>query len=302
MLGSPTPQTRPATGIYALLILQQFIGSSTHLVAQHALHQLLPATALFWRALLAALTSLFWLLPGHHWQKILRSSSSRDYFGFVLLGALAVPLNQWGFFTGVRLTAAANASLLYALTPVWTAVLSRLLHRERFPRTKIIGILSAVTGVVFVLVEKDFAFGPQHSLGNLLLLCASLTWALFTVLSQYYALHYGALPTTALSMLIGGILSLPLWYVLGAPLQLEQLTLTLWAELLYMGTVTSVLGYALWLIPLRYLELSRVAIFATLQPVLTTAAAIPLFGFTPTAPFLLGALLILTGVVLTQRH
>ncbi len=219
----------------------------------------------------------------------------------MLLGALAVPLNQACFFTGVRLTAAANASLLYALTPVWTALMSQLLRRERLSGTKAAGILLAVVGVVFVLAEKDFAFGPQHTLGNFLLLCASLAWALFTVFSQYYALHYGALPLTAFSMVIGWVLYLPIWWALGAPLQLPQLTPLVWAEVFYMGTVTSVIGYALWLVPLRSMEPSRVAIFATLQPVITTAVAIPLFGFTPTLPFVLGSFLILTGVILSQQ-
>lgn len=300
MLGSTTPQTRRAAGDSLLLTLQQVIGSSTHVVAQHALSQLLPPTVLFWRSLFAATAALLWLLRHRHLQRLFHLAPPSDMLQLLLLGALAVPLNQWCFFAGVRLTTAANASLLYALTPVWALLLSWLLHQERITRPKVLGILLSFTGVLFVLAEKEFAFGPHHTLGNLLLLCASLAWASFTVLSRRLALRYGALPTTAVSMLTGWLLYLPIWFLLGAPLQFAQLTPILWAELLYMGIVTSGIGYFLWLVPLRHMEPSRVAIFSTLQPVFTTVVTIPLFGFAPTPAFLLGGLLIIAGVILTQ--
>ncbi|MDT7923846.1 MAG: DMT family transporter [Chlorobiota bacterium] len=138
------------------------------------------------------------------------------------------------------------------------------------------------------------------TLGNWLLLLASWAWALYTVLSQRVAMQLGALKTTALSMVLGWMLYLPLWAALGAELGLELLSPSLVLELLYMGVVTSGIGYLLWVAVLQRLEASKVAVFATLQPVLTTLAAIPLFGFVPSFPFLLGGTAILAGMLLTQ--
>lgn len=283
-----------------MLILQQAIGSSTHLIAQHALQALLPAAALFWRGFFAAGAALGRLLWRNHLRRMLALLSRSEKLRLLLLGVLAVPLNQWCFFTGVQLTAAANASLFYALTPVWTLLLSWRLRQERLSAWKLGGIGLALLGVGSVLTEKEFAFGAAHLTGNLLLLTASLAWAAFTVLSQPLSLRYGALPITAASMVAGWLSYMPLWLLLGAPLQLEHMSPTLWGELAYMGIITSGIGYLLWLIPLRHLETSKVAIFSTLQPVFTTLAAIPLFDFTLTLGFLLGGVLILAGVVLTH--
>ncbi len=283
-----------------MLILHQAIGSSTHLVAQHALQELIPTAALFWRGLFAAGIALGWLLWRNHLQRMLRLLSCSERLRLLLLGLLAVPLNQWCFFAGVRLTAAANASLLYALTPVWTLSFSWILGRERLSFRKALGLGLALLGVGIVLGEKEFALGSAHMVGNLLLLTASLAWAAFTVLGQSLSLRYGALPSTAASMVAGWLLYVPLWLALGAPLQLERINGLLWAELAYMGIVTSGIGYLLWLIPLRHLQASKVAVFSTLQPIFTTLAAIPLFGFELSAEFLLGGVLILAGIVLTQ--
>lgn len=300
MLGSPTPKAHRVAGDIAVLILQQAIGSSTHLIAQHALQTLTPAAALFWRGLFAATVALGWLLWRNHLHRMGSLLSGAEYRRLLLLGLLAVPLNQWCFFTGVRLTAAANASLFYALTPVWTLALSYFLGQEGLSGRKLLGIGLALLGVGSVLAEKELAFGTTHLTGNLLLLSASLAWAAFTVLSQPFSLRYGAIPTTAVSMVIGWLSYLPLWLALGAPLQLEYMNPPLWGELVYMGVVTSGIGYLLWLLPLRHLATSKVAIFSTLQPVFTTLAAIPLFGFVLTPGFLLGGALIALGVIVTQ--
>ncbi|MDW7997312.1 MAG: EamA family transporter, partial [Bacteroidota bacterium] len=66
------------------------------------------------------------------------------------------------------------------------------------------------------------------------------------------------------------------------------------------GVITSGVGYLLWLIPLHRMVPSRVAIFSTLQPLLTTLAAVPLFGFVTSISFLAGGGLILIGIALTQ--
>jgi drug/metabolite transporter (DMT)-like permease len=300
MLGSPTLKTRGAVADYLLLTLQQLIGSSTHLVAKRVVSQLSPELSLFWRSLIAALSSMAWLLYENHRTALLHRLRLRQVVLLLVLGLLAVPLNQWCFLAGVRLSTPANASLMYALTPVWTLLLSSALHQERLTALKLTGVLLAVGGVVLVLWEEAPLPSSSTTLGNWLLLLASWAWALYTVLSQRVAMQLGALKTTALSMVLGWMLYLPLWAALGAELGLELLSPSLVLELLYMGVVTSGIGYLLWVAVLQRLEASKVAVFATLQPVLTTLAAIPLFGFVPSFPFLLGGTAILAGMLLTQ--
>jgi drug/metabolite transporter (DMT)-like permease len=287
-------------GDYLLLTLQQLIGSSTHLVAKRVVSQLSPELSLFWRSLIAALSSMAWLLYENHRTALLHQLRLRQVVLLLVLGLLAVPLNQWCFLAGVRLSTPANASLMYALTPVWTLLLSSALHQERLTALKLTGVLLAVGGVVLVLWEEAPLPSSSTTLGNWLLLLASWAWALYTVLSQRVAMQLGALKTTALSMVLGWMLYLPLWAALGAELGLELLSPSLVLELLYMGVVTSGIGYLLWVAVLQRLEASKVAVFATLQPVLTTLAAIPLFGFVPSFPFLLGGMAILAGMLLTQ--
>ena len=300
MLGSSTLKTRGAVGDYLLLTLQQLIGSSTHLVAKRVVSQLSPELSLFWRSLIAALSSMAWLLYENHRTALLHQLRLRQVVLLLVLGLLAVPLNQWCFLAGVRLSTPANASLMYALTPVWTLLLSSALHQERLTALKLTGVLLAVGGVVLVLWEEAPLPSSSTTLGNWLLLLASWAWALYTVLSQRVAMQLGALKTMALSMVLGWMLYLPLWAALGAELGLELLSPSLVLELLYMGVVTSGIGYLLWVAVLQRLEASKVAVFATLQPVLTTLAAIPLFGFVPSFPFLLGGMAILAGMLLTQ--
>lgn len=69
----------------------------------------------------------------------------------------------------------------------------------------------------------------------------------------------------------------------------------------YLGLVVSVLGYWLWYYGLARIPASNVAVFSNLQPVLVTIATVIVFGTSPSLLFFLGGILVLAGVLLTQR-
>jgi drug/metabolite transporter (DMT)-like permease len=64
--------------------------------------------------------------------------------------------------------------------------------------------------------------------------------------------------------------------------------------------VTSVIAYLLWYWALKHLEAARVAIFSNLQPLAVALLAHIFLGEQITAPFMLGALVVIGGVLLAQ--
>jgi drug/metabolite transporter (DMT)-like permease len=74
-----------------------------------------------------------------------------------------------------------------------------------------------------------------------------------------------------------------------------------WAQLFYLGVITSGVGYGLWYYALSRMEASRVSVFNNLQPVLTSILAFGLFGTVPTVMFVVGGAIAIAGVVVTQR-
>ncbi len=282
-----------------LLFFQQLVASSTHLCAKFATGTMHPAVIVLYRGVFAVCAYALWLTFR---PRSIRRIERQDLGFVVLLGLINIPLNQLMFVWGLRYTSPPDASLAYALSPAFVLIISRVMHGEALRPLKIIGMSVAFVGTVIILLEKGLSIGSDHVLGNLIELCASCSWAFYTVLGRRFAIKYGAVYSTALSMFSGLILFIPLFSILPVPfLPPSALDGWQWFSVLYLGVVTSGVGFALWYYVLTKMEASKVAVFNNLQPILTTVLTIVISHQMPTLTFVLGGLVVLSGVLITQR-
>lgn len=283
---------------YLPLIFQQLIASSTHLIAKNAVTSIDPFVAVLWRAIFSCCMFAVWLL----WK---RSSfvkiERQDIWRILVLGFINIPLNQLAFFKGLSYTTPANTALLYALTPTFVFILAAFTKHEKPTAARFLGIAVAFIGVLLVLFEKGLSFDADHVTGNILVLSASFSWAIFTTYGRPLVLKYGALYMTALAMFAGLLTYLPVYFFVPVSTKVSDISTGSWISIAYLGWITSGLGYTLWYMALSKIPASKVAVFNNIQPVLTTILTMIIFGIMPTPAFIIGGIIILAGVLLTQR-
>lgn len=292
--------------MFPLMFLQQLVASSTHIVAKSVTSELHPTFVVLMRALFSCLLYGTWMIIR---RKSLKHVDRTDWRMLVLLGLLNIPLNQFLFIWGVKLGTAPNAALAYAVSPTFVLIILAVMYRERPSRLKIVGVIIAFIGTAIVLVDKGVRFDEDVFLGTLIVLGASLAWAFYTVFGRNLAIKYGAMHTTSLSMLIGTMLYIPIWILLPVPFDPSPLIvqtggptpLENWLQLFYLGVVTSGLGFGLWYYALTKYDAAKVSVFNNLQPVMTTILSFLLFSQVPTPLFVIGGVIALGGVILTQR-
>lgn len=283
--------------MYPLILLQQIIASSTHLFAKNVTSLIHPSTVVLFRGFFSAVAYGLWLLLT---RKSLKTIEKDDIPGFFILGALNMPINQLLFIWGVRYTTPANASLAYALTPAFVLIIAVMFLGEKLTKRKLFGIIIAMLGTIIVLFEKGLAFGSEQFLGNIMVLLASISWAIYTSLGKKYAMKYGGIFSTGVSMFTGLLLYIPIVMLLPFDITPSNYDASIWFQLFYLGVITSGLGYALWYFALTKMEASKLAVFNNIQPVLTTIMAFFLFNTLPSEFFMIGAIIAICGVVITQ--
>jgi DME family drug/metabolite transporter len=101
----------------------------------------------------------------------------------LLAVALFFAVCSTAYVTSLTLTSVADVAALVALSPIFTALLSRPVTRERVNAATWIAALLALGGVVVVM--KDGITGG-HWIGNLLALLVALTFACQTVLLRRF--------------------------------------------------------------------------------------------------------------------
>jgi drug/metabolite transporter (DMT)-like permease len=282
--------------VYFSLIFQSLIASGTHLVAKVVVKDIEPVALTMIRSTLAAVGLILIMLVRRGGTPIARE----DYGRLLLLSFLAIPANQFLFLTALRHTTASNASLMYAATPAVVLVISSVTGKEMLTLRKMLGVSVAFGGILLVVFEHGIDISSDYTFGNLLLVAAVISWAFYTVKGRPMIMKYGAFRTSALTMILGAMLYLPVGAVNAVEFDYSRLTPAHWVGLAYLSLGTSIFAYFLWYYALGRIEASKVAIFSNLQPVMTTLLAFFLLSQPISLTFIAGGAITLAGIVLTQ--
>ena len=287
---------KASLNIYAIMIFQQIIAGGTHIVAKAVVADIDPATLLFLRTILSiiGMMAVFYLNGGR------LSIQRQDWGRFALLGLLGIPINQFLYLYGMKFTTAANGALLYAATPTFILLLSHFMLKETITAKKAFGIALAFAGITMVIFERGVDFSSEYTYGNIMVLVAVVAWAFFTILGKEMILKYGALQTTTAMMLAGTALFFPVGLYFSFDFPFSLLRAAHWSGVLYLGFGTSVLGYLLWYYALGRIETAKVAVFANGQPIVATLLSLVFLDYTITGSFVIGGIITIAGVVITQ--
>ena len=222
--------------------------------------------------------------------------------------ALVAGLGLIGYFTSMRLSIgaltflpAAMNSLLSNASPLFVVVLSPLLLRQRPSRAALFGVVVGWIGVALLTQSGSGPSGQVPLEGIGLSLLAALTWSLFTVLARRAMARLDAVQAT----LVGCAASVPPLFALalaeGGLERLAEASPAVWLGLLWLGLVATGLTFLIWNVALRRMPAASVAAYGYLVPVFALLFAVLLLGEYPSPLFLLGAALILIGLVAAQR-
>jgi drug/metabolite transporter (DMT)-like permease len=199
---------------------------------------------------------------------------------------------------GTDLSTASNAALVTCATPVFVALFAvPVLGQKLGPRSW--GALAlAAAGVLAVIGWGSFS---ANFWGNLLLVGAALTWALYSVLTARAA---RGLDLT-LTSLVGFWGGLP-FSLSGAAWELcvrgfGPIDGSILAGILFLGVVSTALAMLLWNYAFRVLPASTAGLTFFAQPVTGTLLGTLFLGETPGIFFYFGALLIAGALILGRK-
>jgi drug/metabolite transporter (DMT)-like permease len=220
-----------------------------------------------------------------------------------MLAVLGVVVNNLALAYSQSYVTAALASLIVTSNPVFTTLFSRVLLGEPLTRRKLSGIAVAFAGFLIVLLwgSSSAEFSADNALGVLILICAPLGWAIYTVLSKPLLTAYEPHVVAGLTTILGGLMLAPymLWHVDAAG-EVVELGWRGWLAAVTMSVLAIFVAYTLWYRGLRRLEPSQVAVYMYLTPFFGVVAAWLLLGETITRYLLLGGATILAGVMITN--
>lgn len=222
----------------------------------------------------------------------------RDLPQLALMGLIGTTFYQTMFMAAVKYASAANASLILAASPVFTALFAWATKQETLNRRGRWGSLLALAGVVLVLVfgGSKLKMGSEAWLGDLYGVLASGLWGLYPVSAYTMLRKYSSLKTVTFSALFGTLFLL----VVGLPglltVSWQDVPWMSWASLLYsIGPVTA-FGLVAWYYGISRVGANRVMAYMYLIPVVAILTAVILLGEHLHVMQIVGAAVIFAGI------
>lgn len=226
----------------------------------------------------------------------------KDIWKVLGLAVLGTTVYQWLFIQGIEHTAASTTSLILALSPVYVAVLSTLLGYEKIHWAAWLGIVVSFFGFYAVIAGPSLSFrlSAAELRGDLLLLAANLSWAVYTVLSRGLLERIPPLRLAALTAIPGTLLYLPLAAPALVSQNFSRVSWGAWGGLVFSAVFAIFAGYIAWYYSLKRVGNAKTAIYSTLSPVFAVLFAALFLSEALTLVQGIGAVIILTGVYLTR--
>lgn len=168
--------------------------------------------------------------------------------------------------TGVKLTTASNAALITTVIPIIATALDVLVYRTRVTTLQCLGMLVAFGGTYLaVTAYGQVRLDSANFKGNLLIVCAMVTWALYTLYNKSLGNTYSGLFVTAFQNLFGTVFLLPLSF--SEIKQWEPFPLQAWAGIVFLAIFCSAGCYFLYLYALRKLDVTVTTMYLNLVPI-----------------------------------
>ncbi len=243
----------------------------------------------------------FILLAVLQWREGSVGAPREAWWPLAWMGVLSNTLYQVCFMYGLTHTSVANASLIVATTPLIVAFLGAATGIEALRRPVVTGGLLGFSGVALILAGKGAELGVGRLAGDAAVFGATLCWAVFTLGVRALRVRISTLRLTTWTMVTGA----PGLLLLGAPslraLDWGGLSPRAWSGIAYSTLLAIVVAYILWNNAVRVVGSGRTAIFNSMIPLVAMLVAWPLLGEHPRPVQIGGAVLIVSGVLLSRR-
>jgi drug/metabolite transporter (DMT)-like permease len=231
----------------------------------------------------------------------IRLKERKDYFLMAGYAVLGVILNQLLSVTGLSLTTASNSALLAVMMPVFVAIISRIFGYDRLSKSKILGILIAASGVIYLINPLEASFSADHVRGDLMIVANGFCYAAYLAISRDTIARNGALRSLVWLFLFGSIVCVPVgaWSMLNFDFSLVPNSA--WLALGFIIAFPTIGAYYLNAWALARVEPSVVAVYIYLQPLIGFLLAVIFLGEKVNPKVIVAGLLIFAGVFLVTK-
>lgn len=259
-------------GILALVITALLWSSGGVLIKSLPLT---PMTIAGMRSAIAAVVMLLWLRqPKPTW--------TAYQCGSIISYAATVTL----FVIATKMTTAANAIFLQYTAPIWVALFSWLVTKEKLTKIDGLAVIAVMAGMTVFFLER---VDSGSMMGNVIALLAGVA---FGGVALFMRAQKGE--STTESILLGNVLTALVCFPFIQPFPFES---SIILQLLALGALQLGVSYILYSWAMKHVTAIEAILITTLEPILNPVWVALFYGEVPSSVAIMGGLIVVSAVV-----
>jgi drug/metabolite transporter (DMT)-like permease len=305
VIGGASPPARAGRGpkpvrLYAAFAAVWVLWGSTYLAIRIALEALPPLLMAGTRFLVAGSILYAWAAT----TKAPRPKLI-EWRSAAIVGGLLLFVGNGGVVLSEQRIPSSLAALLVSGTPMWMTLLDWVRHGKRPEPTTVIGLVLGVVGVAILVAPAEIdPTGAVDSIGAILVLGASLAWAVGSMYSRTAPLPASPIRATGMEMLAGGAFLVAAGLVHGEAGALAYSTVTARAAaaLFYLVVAGSLAGFTSYIYLLKHTTPARATTYAYVNPAVAVLLGWAIADEPITQRVLIAGCVIVCALVLITRR
>ena len=227
--------------------------------------------------------------------------SRHEIILFIGFGFCSLTVFEALYFTSYSYTTVQHAAALLYTAPAFVAILSRLILKEKFTRSKVTAVALSVTGALLIvgILRGQPLFGSTTQLGDWLAIASGLAYSSWYIFGKVLGQTREPAVTTFIAMVFGAILLLPVMLVfegLHPPANMYG-----WELIAIVGLVPTAIAYVLYLTGLKLIDATKASVFAIVEPLTAAVFGYMLLQEMLSYDSIVGFILIISSIVLLAR-
>lgn len=249
------------------------------------------------RTTLAFTGLLIWLCLRH---SALLKISINDLPYFLALGVFGIGAAQFLYLFAISKINVAAAILLHYTGPVFVALYVVFIQRQKIGFVSILAIFGTLIGCFLVVGAYNVQLLALNRIGIISGMLAAVSFAIYTVLSEYGMRKYT--PWTVL--LYGMLFAALMWNVLHPPLEalLHRYSPVQWGWILFIGICGTIFPFKLYFEGIKRIRSTHASITATLEPISAGFIASIFLGEVMALLQIIGGLIVIVCIIILQLN
>ena len=187
--------------------------------------------------------------------------------------------------------------------PVMIIFISSILKIEKTNIFQILGVIFSFTGVLLIITKANLGvlLSLDFNKGDLTMVIAMFSWALYSALLKKQKYELSQLSLLEVIITFGLIFLIPIYFIeyqLGHIIKVEKPFILI---LSYVVLLPGLASFILWIKGISMIGANRSGVFLHLMPILSAIMAMIIFNEKFMFYHILGAIFILTGIILSNR-